>query len=113
MTLLNPVELSPEAAAQFGTVVNNEPALSPEQSEWETKVEALDKPFNVKLRLTGSQNSRLQRIAADSNCSVEELVNAAVTKLVETNIGAPVISAPSWAANKTRVSGFTNSVSRG
>jgi hypothetical protein len=112
MTLLNPIELSPEAAAQFGTVVNNT-ELSPEQAEWETKAEALDKPFNVKLRLTGSQNSRLHRIAADSNCSVEELVNAAVTKLVETNIGAPVITAPSWAANKTRVTGFTNSVSRG
>jgi hypothetical protein len=112
MTLLNPIELTPEAAAQFGTVVNNT-ELSAEQAEWETKAEALDKPFNVKLRLTGSQNSRLQRIAADSNCSIDELVNAAVTKLVETNIGAPVISAPSWAANKTRVSGYTGSVSRG
>jgi hypothetical protein len=113
MTLLNPVELSPEAAAQFGTVVNNEPTLSAEQAEWESKAEALDKPFNVKVSLTASQKSRLQRIAVDSGLSVDELVNQTLTKLVETSIGAPVISAPSWAKGKTRVTGYSGSVSRG
>jgi hypothetical protein len=112
MTLLNPVELSPEAAAQFGTVVNNEPTLSAEQVEWETKAEELGKPISYKLRLTPSQAIRLQRIATDSNQSIDELINTTVVKLVESNIGAPTIGAPSFARG-ARVTGFSNSVQRG
>jgi len=107
---LDPIELSPEAAAQYGTVVNN---LSPEQQMWEVKIEEVCKPFNVKVQLTPSQTVRLNRIAADNGKTIEELVNDTLVKLVENNVGAPVITGPSFAKSNVRVTGYTGSVSRG
>jgi hypothetical protein len=108
MTTLPPVELSPELEAQFGTIINN---LSPDQAEWEQKAEALSKPLNLKLRLTPTQHIRLERIAKDSNLSVEQLVTQCVGKLCDSNIGAPTIKAPSFAQGQ-KVSGYTGSVRR-
>ena len=110
---LSPIELPEAQLEQYGTIVNNEPDLSPEQREWETKAEALVKPLTAKIRLTPSQTVRLNRIATDRGVNIDELINQAVAQLVDSNIGAPAISGPSWAKDSVKVSGFSNSVSRG
>ena len=107
---LDPIELSPEAQAQYGTVVNN---LSEEQQKWEVKIEEMCKPFNVMVQLTPSQTVRMNRIASDTGKNIEELVNETLIKLVENNIGAPIITGPSFAKAATKVTGYSGSVTRG
>jgi hypothetical protein len=108
MSILPPIDV---ADPQFGTIVNNLPPLSPDQQEWETKIESATTPFNVRLSLTASQVERLNRIAHDSNKTLDQLVNDTVVKLVSENIGAPLIGSPSFAKG-ARVTGFSNSVKR-
>jgi hypothetical protein len=108
MNILEPIDV---ADPQFGTIVNNLPPLSPDQQEWETKIESVTTPFNVRISLTASQTERLNRIAHDSNKTIDELVNDTVVKLVSENVGAPLIGAPSFARG-ARVTGFSNSVRR-
>ena len=100
---INPADLPAEVLEQFGTIVNAEP--SAEQQQWEQKIEEVSKPFTVKVRLTPSQKSRLERIASDKGLSIEETINEALVDLVETNVSAPTINSPSWAKAGPRVTG--------
>lgn len=81
--------------------------------EWEARIEELLAPFSVKISLTPSQKAKLLRLAEDRKQTFDELINDAVVQLVEQNIGQATIKAPSWAQSKSKVVGYTGSVTRG
>lgn len=83
------------------------------RDQWEQKIEKLSAPIKFELQLTPSQKVRLDRIADDKGLSLQELVQLTVVDLLDSNVGAPVINAPSFAKQGPKVTGYTGSVTRG
>ena len=100
------LELPPE---KFGTLINNDSTNV--DTEWDARIAEVETPVSVTLRLTGSQLTRLKRICADGNNTMDQYVQEQIVEELENSVGAGVITAPSFAKSKVR--GFTGSVRRG
>ena len=100
-----PEELS--VSDVYGTIINNQ---SPAPTQWDDRVKELETPVQVTLKLPTSFVSRLQRVADDSQKTLDEWITSTVIDAIDGKVGAAVIKAPSFA--KQKVTGYTGSVTR-
>lgn len=101
-----PEELS--LSEVYGTIVNNQTEVS---TEWDDRTKELETPVSVTLKLPTSFVARMQRVADDSQKSLDEWVTATVIEAIDGKVGQAVIKGPSFARGP-KVTGFTGSVTR-
>ena len=99
-----PEELS--VSDVYGTIVNNQPTVS---TEWDDRTKELETPVSVTLKLPTSFVARMQRVADDSQKSLDEWVTETVIDAIDGKIGQAVIKTPTWARGP-KVTGYTGSV---
>ena len=101
-----PEELS--VSEVYGTIVNNQTTVS---TEWDDRAKELETPVTVTLKLPTNFVARIQRLANDSQCSLDEWIAGTVIEAIDGKVGAAVIKGPSMAKGN-KVTGFTGSVTR-
>ena len=101
----------PEAISEsdvYGTIVNIKPSVT---TEWDVRTKELETPITATLKLPTSFVARLQRVADDSQMTLDEWIASCVIEAIDGKVGQAVIKGPSF-AKAGKVTGYSGSVSR-
>jgi hypothetical protein len=113
-------ETKTEFPAEFGNVVfdmrekqprpekpavEEKPIPAVTEVNWEAKADAIATSIKVTIGLSGHEQERLQHLAEDHKVSTDAMIEKIVRQSLAERIGKPIITGPSFAANKAKITG--------